>query len=102
MIIKICKAAESVFKTNDKILNCKNVIEKLILLTLTELPVNYLFTDVEHAFDQALLTDHRNQLIRIILNKFFTLRLHHYAASWNNNIKRIRSKFTILILFKNQ
>ncbi|EFN88598.1 THAP domain-containing protein 9, partial [Harpegnathos saltator] len=76
-VIKICKTAGIIIRTNEHILTSKNILKKPVYLTLTKLKVNELFTEVEHAFDQAPLMDHRNQLIRILLNKFFILRLHH-------------------------
>lgn len=101
-VVKICIVAEHIFRTNENILRSKNIMEKLILLTFKKLPVNDFFTEVEHSFNQIPLMDHRNLLIRIVLKKFFILRLRHYAASKNNKIDRIRAKFTKLILFKNQ
>lgn len=101
-VIKVCKAAEYIFRTYNDILNSKNVITKLILLTMQTLTVNDLFLETEHVFNQAPLMDHRNQLIRMLLQKYFVLRLHYYGESKNCKTERIRSKFTKLILFKNQ
>lgn len=101
-VVKICKAAEKVFRTSEKILTSKNSKETLILLTTQKLQVNELFIKNEHVFDQAPLMDHRYQLIRILLEKFFILRLRHYANSKFNKIHRIRTKLTKLITFKHQ
>lgn len=100
-VIKVCKTAEYIFRTYNDILNSKNVITKLILLTMQTLTVNDLFLETEHVFNQAPLMDHRNQLIRMLLQKYF-VRLHYHGESKNYKTERIRLKFTKLILFKNQ
>lgn len=74
-VIKIYKTAETIIQRNEHILTSKNILKKLIHLPLTQLNINKLFTDVEHAFNQVPLMDHRDQLICMLLNNFFTLRM---------------------------
>lgn len=60
------------------------------------------FNNNIHLFDQSPLADHRSQLLRTILTKYFNLRLYHEGSSKKDTITRIRSTYTKLILFKNQ
>ncbi|XP_031776893.1 uncharacterized protein LOC116415796 [Nasonia vitripennis] len=74
-VITICEIAEKVFRVQSSFY-VKNVLEKLIIYTVSSLPINSLFVKYEHAYDQAPLSDHRNQMIKLILNQFFQIRLH--------------------------
>ena len=71
--MKICSVGERVFRSWKNALQTKNAVKKMTFQTLIVLPVNDLFLSSEHAFNQAPLCDHRNQLIRLILHKFFNL-----------------------------
>lgn len=57
-------------------------------------------------FHQRILGDqiikYCYQIIKYILFKYFTLRMHHECNNLKNTIHRIRNKHTKLILFKNQ
>jgi len=101
-VVKICKAAERVFRTSEDVLHTKNIVEKLIISSMRTLSVKDLFCREEHAFNQVPLMDHRSQLIRLLLKQYFIIRLYHHAASKLQKIHRIRSKFTKFVLFKNQ
>lgn len=103
-VIRLAIAAETKFRENDNttFLTSKNVVERLILLTLRSAGIDDLFTNLEHALDQAPLMDHRHQLIRMLLTKFFKSRLRHWAAGRNSVIRRIRSKLTRLAIFHHQ
>lgn len=100
-VVTLCKIAETTFRENMLILAQKNILHTLLIKTLRKVP-NNIFDNTTHLFDQNPLNDHRLQLIKIVLNKYFKTRCTHYANSKNANLEKIRSKLTKLILFKNQ
>jgi len=100
-VVTLCKIAEKTFRENMSILSERNILNTLLVKTVRKVPSN-IFSNTSHLFDQSYLNDHRLQLIKIILNKYFKSRCIHYSNSKNANVKRIRSKFTKLILFKSQ
>jgi len=57
---------------------------------------------VTHISDKTSLFDHRSQMIRLILNTFFNLRLKHETTTFDNSIQRIRIRNNKLTLFQNQ
>jgi len=100
-VITICKEAEKTFRLNQHIaFKTKNIVQHLILQTLQSLP-SYVFYD-NHVFDQSPLFDHRGQIIKLILKKFFHLRLMHESKAFINCDQRIRMKNNKLTLFQNQ
>jgi hypothetical protein len=54
-----------------------------------------------HIFGQTLFTNHRHQLITIIINSYITLRLKSTAKQIEKPKLCIRKKFTKLITLKN-
>lgn len=51
---------------------------------------------------ENLLVDHKSQLVRLILKQYFTIRLCHEAAIKHDQVGRIRSRNTKIVIFKNQ
>lgn len=100
-VITICLIAEKVFRTYSNVLHGSNITLNLIVKAMSLIPSN-IFNNNNHLFDQSPLADHRSQLLKIILKKYFNLRLHHKAASRKDTIVRIRTMYHKLILFKNQ
>lgn len=101
-VITICKIAEKTFRLNQHILfKTKNILQRLILQTSQSLPSHVLY-DNKHIFDQSPLFDHRDQVIKLILQKFFNLRLNHESKAFTNCNQRIRMKNNKLTLFQNQ
>jgi len=100
-VVTLCKIAEKTFRENMSILSERNILHTLLVKTMRKVP-NNIFSNTSHLFDQSYLNDHRLQLIKLILNKYFKSRCTYYGNSKNVNVKRIRSKFTKLILFKSQ
>lgn len=49
----------------------------------------------------SILDTHRDQLANLIIYKYLDIRMFHEIKTKNEQLK-IRSKFTKLILFKNQ
>lgn len=79
----------------------------MTIATIQILPFEALFISLQHVIDELdkvelPLSDHKNQLIRIILQKYFKIRLCHEAATKQDSIHRIKSRNTKVILFKNQ
>jgi len=101
-VIHICKIAETIVRHYKHNLNIPNILQQMNISALHLLPINSLFLDNEHMYDQVPLADHRNQLIRLILHQYFKIRLHHETNSLENTTTRIRSKNTKLVLFKGQ
>ncbi|KYN09176.1 THAP domain-containing protein 9 [Trachymyrmex cornetzi] len=99
-VITTCLIGEKVFRTCDNVFHTKNIIQKLLLKAMHIIP-SHVFNN-DHLFDQNTLVDHRGQLLRIILTKYFNLRLYNEGLARKDIIIRIRSKYTKLIQFKNQ
>jgi len=100
-VVTLCKIAEKTFRENMSIISERNILYTLLVKTVRKVPSN-IFSDTSHLFDRSCLNDHRLQLIKIIINKYFKPRCTHYGISKNANVERIRDKFTKLILFKSQ
>jgi len=100
-VVSTCLIAEKVFRTHCNLLNARNIIPKLLIKTIAIIPSN-VFKNNTHLYDQSPLADHRRQLLKIILTKYFNLRLHHEGSSRKNEIIKIRSLYTKFILHKNQ
>lgn len=64
-VIRICKIAETTMRHYKYNLNIPNILQQMIITTFYRLPINSLFLDNEHIYDQVPLADHRNQLILI-------------------------------------
>lgn len=100
-VIKICKNAEKTLRLNrDKLFKTKNILNVLICQSLGTLPSS-VFNINEHIYDQSPLFDHRNQIIKQILQSFFNVRIRHETTAFANS-QRIRMKNNKLTLFKNQ
>lgn len=58
----------------------------------------------DHLFNQDVFDNHRSQLLRLIIDYYITLRLHHFGKMHTLSItgKNVRRNYTKLILFKNQ
>jgi len=106
-VIVICKIAEKTVRRNkDKLFTTKNILHILICQSLHSLP-SHIFNisdimHVTHISDKTSLFDHRSQMIRLILNTFFNLRLKHKTTTFDNSIQRIRMRNNKLTLFQNQ
>lgn len=100
-VVTTCLIAEKIFRTHNNLFGTKNIIFKLIVKAMSAIPSN-IFDNNAHLFEQSPLADHRSQLLRLILKKYFMLRLHHEASSKKDKTNRIRSTYTKLVLFKNQ
>lgn len=101
-VITLCKIAETSFRCRDVFKNYQKPLMQILFQdVLRKIPDN-VFVNNGHMFHQGILGDHRYQIIKYILFKYFTLRIHHECDNLENTIHRIRNKHTKLILFKNQ
>lgn len=80
----------------------KGALEKFVIISIRQLSINELFIKVEYALEQSPLMDHRSQLIKILLRKFFTMFVYYYAKFGDTKTEQIRTMWTKFILFKNQ
>lgn len=103
-VITVYKIAHTVFKCNKtKLYTTKNIISYLICQTTHLLPSS-IFDYKDHIFDQSPLYDHRNQVIKLLLETYFISNIKHHSKSFveNHSGQRIRMKNNKITLFKNQ
>lgn len=79
--MKVCKAAEHCFrlfhKTNEFTSGITNILHTLIHTTCNQFPTE-LFDDFgDHLYDEEPLSGHAIPLIKLILKKYFMIRIHH-------------------------
>lgn len=101
-VIEICKIAERIIREYQDI-DKSNVVSKITLNCMKKINISKYFQQLTyHFFEQEPLNNHLLQLIKIILNTYITLRLHHINSSTNAIDQKIRNFYTKLILFKHQ
>lgn len=106
---KICLTAEYIFRLQTNILlKDKNVLQKLCIKSMNEVGIDSSIFNTQimliHILSQDIFDNHRTQLIKLIIEHYLTLRMHHYVKQHSQATtgKNIRRKYTKLILFKNQ
>nr|CAH7767096.1 unnamed protein product [Callosobruchus chinensis] len=108
IVIDVCKAAEKCFrfihKTSD-IYN-KNVSNLLVLLIITNtmcnIPIQVYDDFGDHFYDVDPLRGHTTILIKLILKKYFSLRIHHECMkNLDTKTMRVRSSLTKIIHITN-
>lgn len=103
-VIKICTAAERVFRqyyTN--LFVQKNIKTKMSQQIINSLDDPFSGTEMQtHILSQDIFNNHRIQLIKLIIETFLNIRLYHEAKEHSAKNENIRQKYTKLILFKNQ
>ncbi|GBM64607.1 hypothetical protein AVEN_19352-1 [Araneus ventricosus] len=57
----------------------KNIIQNLIVHTLTDVESSLFHSLSDHILEQEVLHDHRTLLVKSILHEFFRIRLNHIA-----------------------
>jgi hypothetical protein len=101
-VVQICKIAECTiryFQAIDK----SNFINKITLEAMKNINIEKYFTNLSlHIIDQEPLNNHVLQLIKITINIYCKLCLHHINSSTNDIDYKIRSYYTKLIVFKHQ
>lgn len=102
-VFYICNIAESVIRQNNNRLFRQNIKDLLInqIFSLTGKLFN---TDAmtDHIKSQDILNNHRVQICKLIASVYIDVRLHHEGKKLTSRREFIRSKYTKLILFKNQ
>ena len=73
----------------------------LLVKCLRELPLQSLFSEHEHLYEVPM-EDHKNILIRLILDKFSLIRLNHEATFLKPFDMHVRTKFINIVKFKGQ
>lgn len=107
-VIEICRVAEKYFrfycKTEGIFKKTNNLIVVLIKNAFELLPSTILDKFNDHLFDDDPVESHAFWLIKLVLRKYFTIRIHHETAKKMDVIKkyRVRSILTKTILFKHQ
>ena len=109
-VISLCKASESCFRSrmgpNDKPLLMSNLKGTLINDALsTFVGSSLIFSELnEHCLDSELLHDHCTALMRLVIDTYLTVRLHHQAKHFSRSLHpdNIRSKLSKTIIFKGQ
>ncbi|CAI6355044.1 unnamed protein product [Macrosiphum euphorbiae] len=99
-----CVSERWIRSSNLKEMYKKNVINKLYIKIKSEVYNSIFRSSIldEHVSNQNLFTNHRDQLITIIITTFITLRLRHIANQQQKETMGVRKKFTKLILFRNE
>ena len=101
-VFTIIKVAEKVLRCQSpKTLLKNNIMAVLLVKCLRELPLQSLFSEHEHLYEVPM-EDHKNILIRLILDQFFLIRLNHEATSLKPFDMHVRTKFNNIIKFKGQ
>nr|CAI5829073.1 unnamed protein product [Callosobruchus analis] len=82
----------------------KNLVHVLINSSFRNLPADIMNYFGSHFLDFEPLSTHFTDLLKLILKKYFNIRIHHETRKrLDNNIgNRVRSMLTKTILFKNQ
>lgn len=108
-VIEICKEAEKYFRFYAKVYGIfsskkVNLITTLTHSTFKRLSPRFLTNFNDHLFDDDLVGGHAFALIKIILKKYFNLRIHHETSKKLELQKKnsIRSILTKTILFRHQ
>lgn len=105
-VINLCQEAEwcvRVVKNSRNILSHKIGINHFIVTSTIKNLDRCIYNVFEqHQLDDDLWSNHSTLLVKLILRKYVTLRLHHESNLVSEVSKRIRSNLTKTILFKNQ
>lgn len=81
----------------------RDILSIIIHRTIAALPQKLLQYCGDHILDGELLDNHQLSLIKLILKRYFTLRMHHETRKRSDEVKnRVRSVLTHLILYQNQ
>ncbi|VEN42830.1 unnamed protein product [Callosobruchus maculatus] len=109
LLIKMCMLGEKTFRVYYNKINIfdsrnKNLLQVLINSSFRNLPANIMNYFGSHVLDFEPLSSHFTDLLKLILKKYFNIRIHHETRKrLDNNIgNRVRSILTKTILFKNQ
>lgn len=81
----------------------KNIKQLFIRETMMSFPAEWFVEFENHLYDSEPLSNHLVLLAKIIIEKYFEIRIHHDMSLLDDSRQaRIRSKLTKTVLFKNQ
>jgi len=100
----ICKVIEKNIKCKDlKYIFSKNAMNKIYLETKRDLVGFSVFSGMDnHVSGQSLFTNHRDQLLTLIISSYVHIRLKNIGKQQEQSRIDIRKKLTKLILFSNE
>lgn len=107
-VTDICISAEKCFRCIHNKINIYNINKDLIGIltsaTLRHLPTNVFDYFSDHLLDLEPLSDHFINLIKLVLRKYFDIRIYHETKKrLDSNVGvRVRSMLTKTITFKHQ
>jgi len=101
-VMKICLETERVFRSY---YNVKNYKQSVLFLT-TQVKMNLYQYKIRFQLsgcddNHSIVDTHKDQLTKLVIQKYLDIRIFHEIRKRNDQTK-IRSKYTKLILFKNQ
>jgi len=102
-VCSICQTAEKIIRQNLHCLNTKNIKE--IIFNNISQKIGILFDNddmLHHIMSQNILDNHRTQLCKSIITVYLNIRLFSEAKEMSQKSEYLRSKYTKLILYKNQ
>lgn len=97
-VIKICKLVEVEIREAQ----CAGLVHKINVFQLVTRVLRFSPSSIFKTLGGEEGALHRVELIKLICIQYCKVRLHHLAATAENNTKRVRAKLTKLILFKSQ
>jgi len=97
----MCKTAEKVVRSTPNLFSIKNVLERLIIQAKMLSSQNF-FSKMDLLPEKAADSNHKLNLINLILRKYYDVRLRYEAKCSQDAIQRIRHFHTKLVLFQNQ
>lgn len=100
-VVKICEICEVIFRRN------RGLNKKYILIILTQESLKYclglkLFSGESHFNSQSFLECHYSLLIKAIIMKYLSIRIHYAARKLSEKTNNVRNFYNKLILFKGQ
>lgn len=103
----ICTVGEKSFRilhATSNIFNKKfdNVNNVLVYNAVRNLPPAVYNCFGDHIYDEGPLNDHSLKLIKLILSRYFNIRIHHETMKKQDSVDRVRSLMTKSVLFKSQ
>ena len=107
-VIKVCEIGEKCLRLmiheHKNIFIARNLHQILINATLNNIPQSTYDIFHSHNSNDDPLDTHSVNLVKLILRRYFTIRIHHETRRLQerNSDSKIRSLFTKAILFKNQ
>lgn len=104
-ITRICKITEKIFTSRiiEVPKHLEDPIQFLMLKTMAHINITNVFNCLnEHILTQSPINNHLLQIIKLIIKKYLTIRLHHHNKELSQPKSRIRTHLTKMILFKHQ